>query len=126
MDNEGLTPEQDALLRRPFQPREHGFVNGRPYIRKEAIRPRLSQFDRAWSISPATVVAQVDDVIVLSGALRIAGVDRYDLGTGIVQRTGRDNQALPPYEISRNTVRAFKTAASDLLPRCAIQFGVGE
>lgn len=122
-----LTPEQETALRRPFQPYEHGFVNNRPYIRKDAIRRRLSTVDSGWSISPPQVVAQVNDVVVLTAALTVGDVPRFDVGTGIIQTTGRDNKSeLPPYEIARNTVRAFKTAASDLLPRCAIQFGVGE
>jgi hypothetical protein len=123
----GLTPEQEAQLRRPFSAHEHGFVNGRPYIRKDAIRRRLSQVDPAWQTLAPTVLSMADDTVVLTGALIVCGVVRYDIGTGIIMRYGRDGKSeLPSYEISRNNVRAFKTAASDLIPRCAVQFGVGE
>ena len=126
-----LTPEQEVLLRRPFAPGEHGFVNGRPYLRKDAIRRRLSQVDPGWQTGAPAVVSLADDVIVLAGALVVCGITRWDIGAGIVIRHSRDNKTgelheLPPYEVARNSVRAFKTAASDLLPRCAIQFGVGE
>ncbi len=125
--DQGLTPEQEALLRRPFSAHEHGFVNGRPYIRKDAIRRRLSYVDPGWQTLAPTVLSMADDTVVLTGALIVCGVVRYDIGTGIIIRYGRDNKAeLPPYEIARNGVRAFKTAASDLIPRCAVQFGVGE
>ncbi len=127
MTDQGLTPEQETLLRRPFSAHEHGFVNGRPYIRKDAIRRRLSQVDPGWQTLAPTVLSTADDTVVLTGALVVCGVVRYDIGTGIIMRFGRDNKSeLPPYEISRNNVRAFKTAASDLIPRCAVQFGVGE
>jgi hypothetical protein len=123
----GLTPEQEALLRRPFSAHEHGFVNGRPYIRKDAIRRRLSFVDPAWQTLAPTVLSMADDTVVLTGALIVCGVVRYDIGTGIIMRYGRDGKSeLPAYEIARNNVRAFKTAASDLIPRCAVQFGVGE
>lgn len=121
-----LTPEQEALLRRPFAAHEHGFVNGRPYLRKDAIRRRLSQVDPSWQTLAPTLLSQVDDTIVLTGALVVGGALRYDIGTGIVIRHGSNKAELPPYEIARNTARAFKTAASDLIPRCAVQFGVGE
>lgn len=124
--NDGLTLQQDALLRRPFQPAEHGFVNGRPYLLKDAIRRRLSQVDPAWSISPPQLVALTDDAVILTAGLVIAGVARYDVGTGLVQRFKPDGRELPPYELARSTARAFKTAASDLLPRCAVQFGLGD
>ena len=127
VSDQELNPEQEAILRRPFSAHEHGFVNGRPYIRKDAIRRRLSFVDPGWQTLPPSVLSMADDTVVLTGALVVSGVVRYDIGTGIIIRHGRDNRAeLPPYEISRNVVRAYKTAASDLIPRCAVQFGVGE
>lgn len=123
-------PDIRRRLRRPFLPREHGFVNGRPYILKAAIRERLNEVDAHWEISsPLTV--NVGETVILTAALTVLGVTRYDLGAAIFTRTGRPDKdgvlpALPPYELARNEIRAFKGAMADVLPRTALNFGVGE
>lgn len=126
----GLTIDQIALLQKPFQPNEHGWVNGSIYIKKAAIRRRLNQVDPAWMISPPALVIAQDDLIVLTGTLTIGGVARSGLGTGIIQLTKKLSSGsvvdLEGFELSRARAKAYKTAASDILPRAASMFGVGD
>jgi hypothetical protein len=126
---EQLSAQQIALLEAPFALDEHAFVSNNPYIKKSAIRNRLNVVDSGWRSSPPQLVAVSGDVVVMSGSLTLCGVTRCAVGTGIIQRTKKDDNdkviPLSDYEIARNTAKAFKTAESDLLPRCALQFGIG-
>ncbi len=121
-----LTPEQETALRKPFQVAEHGFVNGKPYLKKDAIKRRLSQVDPGWQMGAPSVVAVDEDLVTLTAALIVADVARHALGAGVIQRVDRDGKDVGIYELGRNKLRAYKTADSDLIARCAMQFGVGE
>jgi hypothetical protein len=126
-----MTPEQIALLTKPFKPSEHGFLNGSPYVLKSAIRRRLAEVDPTWSLGQPLHLTTENDVVVMSGSLMVCGITRHEIGTGIITRTKKDKSTgeyidLPAYEIARNVAKAFKTAASDILPRAAVQFGVGQ
>lgn len=124
----GPNPVQQALLEKPFRVEEHGFKNGQPYILKSAIRRRLNQVDPGWRLSGVHHVATINDVVLMAGALSVCGASREDVGSGIVQsqkKSGAKTLDVTGYELARETSKAFKTAVSDLLPRCALQFGVG-
>lgn len=117
--------EIDRLCDMPFQPREHGFVEGRPYILKNALRKRFSRIDRYWTISEPVRLPSEHDTIVLTAFLKMLGMERPAVGTGVIVCTDRDGKNLLPQAISRNEVRAYKTAHSDLIPRLALEFGIG-
>jgi len=121
----------------PFAINEHGFVpqgrgndgGGNPYIIKHAIQRRLDKVAPNWSLSEPRVVMIHEDAVILSGTLTIDDQSHGDIGTGIIQRIRYDKDKKPyeitPYDLSREVAKAFKTAASDLLPRCAVHFGIG-
>lgn len=123
---------QQRLLEQPFPLSAHGFVGGNAYLLKEAIRARLNAVDPAWTMTSPQFVRATGDVVLYNGGLVVAGVMRWGLGTGIVQqlepRRGKTPGELvdpSPFEIARTVAKAHKTAVSDLLPRCALEFGVG-
>lgn len=125
-----LSAEQIHLLEKPFTFEEHA-MDPNIYIRKSAIRRRLAEVDAAWEMTPPQLMNANENVVLMSGGLTVAGVTRYAVGTGIITRTKINKQsgdviALPDYEVARNLAHAYKTAASDLLPRCALLFGVGD
>lgn len=126
-----ITESQQRLLEKPFRPEEHDFVYGQCYIRKSAIRARLNLVDPGWQISPPVLMNADENLVVMRGALIIAGVKRNAIGTGIIQRTKTDKKTgviteFTGFELARMVAKAYKTAASDLLPRSAIMFGLGE
>jgi len=125
-----LSPEQIALLEKPFRKDEHGEVSKNPYILKSAIRRRLYQVDPNYELGAPEVMIHDQDVIVLRGPLTIGDVTHYGVGTGLIIRTRKDDKTgevfdLPLYDIARNMAKAYKQAASDILPRAAIQFNCG-
>ncbi len=125
-----LTFEQMILLEKPFAVSEHDFVRGNVYLKKSAIRKRLNAVDAGWSNTEPQLVSFSDDVIVLRGGLTVGGVTRYALGRGIVGRFRKDYQTrqvteLSGFDLAREITKAYKSADSDLLPRCAVLFGVG-
>jgi hypothetical protein len=125
-----LTDAQIKLLEKPFELNEHAFVNGNPYIKKSALRRRLYQVDPHWTPTPPEYVEVINNVVIFRAGLTIGGETRYSVGTGIIiahsvdKNTGEIHDLLP-YDVSRNTAKAIKTADSDLLPRCAGEFNVG-
>lgn len=119
-----LTEEQIRQLKRPFAAHEHRFVNGNPYLLKEAIRERLNEVDPGWMNTPPELLDVHECVVVVRGGLTVCGVTRFDEGTGIFQTT-RKGKPLEGFDLSREQSKAYKTAMSDLLPRCAGQFGIG-
>ena len=128
MQNNQLTSEQIRILELPFAPQDHRFTpNGNVYIAKHAIRRRLNMVDPAWQLGRPALVSQSERVIVLSGSLIICGVTRHNVGAGVIQETKLDKETgeVKFYVQAQNEMRAYKTAASDLLPRCAQEFGVG-
>lgn len=124
-----FTPEQLSKLEKPFAPGDHAFVRGNVYLKKQAIRRRLSEIDPGWTNTPAAKLEVSDTLIVLQGGLTVLGVTRFGIGTGIIQTTKKGDDGKPTelsaYDIALNTAKAYKTAASDLLPRCALEFGIG-
>lgn len=123
-----ITNEQAALLSRPFSVEEHSFRKGAGwYIEKSAIRRRLHQVDPRWSISAPELITHDGDVVVMRGALTLLGVTRADIGTGIVQHAApdKDTGEINPITEALFLAKAYKSAAADLLPRCALKFGIG-
>jgi hypothetical protein len=125
-----LTAEQIKLLEKPFEKDEHSVVQGNPYILKSAIRRRLWQVDLNYQLGAPELVIHDQDVIVLRGSLTVGGVTHFGVGTGLIIRTRKDEKTgeifdLPLYDIARNMAKAYKQAASDILPRAAIQFNCG-
>ena len=125
-----LSPEDQALLEKPFRVDEHGFLQGKPYIKKSAIRRRLSAVDPGWSQAEPAFVTRDGDVVFYSLSLTVRGVTRSNLGSGIVQtsKTNKDTGEITEYtgfELARNVAKAHKQAASDGLPRAAETFNVG-
>lgn len=132
-----LTPEIQKLLKKPFRLDEHRFLQGNPYILKQAIRDRLDAADPGWSTTPPEIVNLHGDSIILRGGLTVCEVTRYALGAGIIlstrKRTHKDEHnkdvveivPLEGYDLAREQNKAYKTADADLLPRCAVEFGVG-
>lgn len=116
----GLSPTLIALLEMPFTASEHAWVSGKGvYIRKSAIRRRLDLVDPNWTISEPQLLTLTQHVAVLSAFLTIAGVSRGGLGTGVIGAMDSD------FKQAAEVSKAFKAAASDCLPRAAMQFGVG-
>lgn len=131
-----LSADQIKLLEKPFEKDEHGVVQSNPYILKSAIRRRLWQVDPNYQLGAAEFVSHDLDVIVLRGPLTVGDVTHYGMGTGIVITTKTVEKIedgkkvslvvdLSGYEIARNMAKAYKQAASDILPRAAIQFNCG-
>lgn len=131
-----FTPEILKALKKPFSLDEHRFLQGNPYILKQAIRDRLSEVDPAWSTTPPEIINVHGDSIVLRGGLTVCEITRYSIGTGIVNSTrkrtddvdGKKITRVAPlegYDLAREQNKAYKAADSDLLPRCAVEFGVG-
>lgn len=131
-----LTADQIKLLEKPFEKDEHGVVSNNPYILKSAIRRRLWQVDPNYQLGAPEFVSHDHDVIVLRGPLTVGDVTHYGMGTGIVITTKTVEKVedgkkvsvaveLSGYEIARNMAKAYKQAASDILPRAAVQFNCG-
>lgn len=125
-----LTPDKQRLLEYPFSLEEHGFLQGNPYIRKDAIRQRLTKVDPHWTNTPPQLLAHDGDVITLVGGLTVFNDTRYAIGVGLIISTSKNKATgeitpVEPYQLARETAKAMKTAQSDLLPRCALEFGVG-
>lgn len=124
------TPDKSRLLETPFLSEEHGFLQGNPYILKDAIRQRLSKADPHWTNTKPSLEAITNDVVLMTGGLTLFGDTRYGMGTGVIISTKKDPKTgevhpVEPYQLARETAKAMKTAQSDLLPRCALEFGVG-
>lgn len=121
-----------ALLDKPFTIEEHGYVERVGfYILKSAIHRRLRDIDPRYKTTPPEMMLIDDDIVVMRGGLMLFGETRYALGTGKIDRVKWDkqkNQEVPlsASEIVRNRLKALKQAASDLLPRGAQQFGIGD
>lgn len=125
-----ITEAQQQLLSMPFQAKEHKFYNGQCYLDKSAIRARLHEVDPGYQVTPTELVHILDTVIVMRGGLTLSGITRHALGTGIIINTRKlDNGEIidiTGFELSRAISKAFKSAASDLLPRSAVLFGCGD
>jgi hypothetical protein len=114
-----LTPGQFYELGLPFALNEHGFMNNNPYLLKTAIQRRLYRVCPGWTMTEPTLMTIEGGVVVLTGSLILEGQAQGALGTGIILANS------DPLKHAQAVRMAFKTAASDLLPRCALYFGVG-
>lgn len=122
-----------AVLERPFALEEHGFVNRNPYIKKHPIRKRLSEADPNWTVSEPEIMVMTDEIVVMRGTITVNGVSRAGVGSATIlrhQKVERKDQPdeyvpLNPVEQSRQVSRACKAAASDIIARAALEFGVG-
>lgn len=113
-----------ALMEMPFEPDEHAFYNGRPFIKKGAYRKRLTQIDRQWEIRNPTRIEGEEGVIVFAGELVLKGVVRSGVGVGKALIYDGDKKK-PFNTLLSEYSKAFKSAVSDLIPRCAMEFGIG-
>lgn len=120
---DGLTAADIQRLAAPFEAHEHDFKVGLTYIEKDAIMARLNEIDPNWSLEIIRNGTDGDAVMVY-GAMTIKGVRRDNVGGDAILRAGKDG-AFPDFKVAENTVNAHKSAATDLLQRCAQSFGVG-
>ncbi len=115
------------ILEEPFDVEEHDWKDGQIYLRKDAIRRRLTEADPRWELSPPAIVNVHDDVVIMTASLIVAGISRAGIGTGVIQhakidpKTGEVNRTVEANLLAK----AYKSAASDCLPRAALEFNVG-
>lgn len=121
-----LTEKQIAELQAPFALNEHSFLNKSPYILKSAIRARLNRIAPGWRILPPDLMTVTEDVVVMRGGIQIGDVVRYGIGTGQILRADRDGVMFSGKKLTQEIAKAFKAAGSDILPRAALEFGIGE
>lgn len=119
-----LNDQNILTLAKPFLPAEHGIKNNNPYLRKSAIRARLSKVDLLWSLGAPEYIGTEGDVVLYRGALTVGGVTRWGVGTGLIQRT-ENKQPVEGFALAKNIANAHKSAVSDILARAATEFGVG-
>jgi hypothetical protein len=119
-----------AALERPFLLEEHGFRDGKtaddgkPYIFREALKRRLDEIDRGWSIEPHPLeMVIVGDVVSIPATLTIKGVKQKNVATAVIQKLSSDGTELSAYKLALNTAHAIKTATSGCLQRCLQWFG---
>lgn len=120
-----LTEKQIDELRKPFKLNEHGFYLKAPYILKSAIRERLNRVVPGWQLLPPELVTIEGDTVVMRGGIQIGEVKRYAVGTGIILRADRDGVVFDGAKLAGMVAKAFKQAASDILPRAALEFEMG-
>lgn len=132
----------DALqaCEKPFLFEEHGFImkdgkNGKQeidsvYIRKDALRRRLTMIDHRWQTMPPELMSIEGNVITMRGSMIFLGTTRTGIGTGIIQttkydRTSKSKIPIEGYELDRQIAKTMKTANTDLLPRLCIEWNIG-
>lgn len=124
-----LSAKQMIELEKPFGLKEHGFLSGNPYIFKSALRVRLFHVDPDYTTGAPELIVHDGDVVVMRGSLTIGGVTHYGIGTGTIIRPvdEKTGELLPmkPFDLARSTAKAYKQAASDILPRAALEFNCG-
>lgn len=120
-----LTQQNLITLESPFELAEHAFKGTAVYLKKQAIKRRLSLVDMLWRLGPAEFVFTGDDIVTYRAELTIAGVSRWGLGGSIIQRKDAEGRDLEGYNLARNVLKAHKEAVTDILPRAALNFGVG-
>lgn len=127
------------LYTRPFLPEEHGFVggdnpdSGNAYILKSALRRRLTEIDKKWRLGTPQLMAVDSDLVVMTGELIVEGASRTGVGTGKIlnMKAVRENgkvtgyEPVAPFELTREKNKAFKSAASDILPRACLEYNIG-
>lgn len=121
-----LSEKQIAELAKPFELKEHDFVEKKPYLLKSAIRARLNRITPGWQLLPPELMAVDGDVVIMKGGIRIGDITRYGVGTGPILRADKNGVVFTGAKLMGMIAKAYKTAASDILPRAALEFGVGE
>lgn len=121
-----LNEKQIAELGKPFDLKEHGFVQKNPYILKSAIRNRLNRIAPGWRLGAPELLTVDGDVVVMRGAMSIGDITRYGVGTGAILRADSDGAVFTGTKLMAQIAKAYKSAASDILPRAALEFGIGE
>lgn len=121
-----LSEKQITELQKPFDFKEHGFFQKNPYILKSAIRNRLNRHAPGWMLLPPELVANDENVIVMRGGIQIGDIRRYAVGTGVILRANSDGVAFDGAKLAGMVSKAYKQATSDILPRAALEFGIGE
>lgn len=117
-----LTPQMIDQLNAPFAEPAYGVVNGKVYLRKSAIKDRLSDVDPGWALSEPQFVAREGDVVFMSATLTVGGVSRGALGSGLILSTKSDGRPIEGINLAREVSKAYKAAASDCLSRAAVYF----
>jgi hypothetical protein len=125
-----LTPKQISDLEKPFEVKEHRFLSGNPYILKSAIRTRLRQVDPHYTTGAPELLARDGDVVIMLGSLTIGDITHFGVGTGtmiVSTKNETTGEIIPvsPFEAARQMAKAYKQAASDILPRAALEFNCG-
>lgn len=113
----GLTPDDLAILRKPFAPNEHEFKGGFTYISEEAISNRLDEVDPSWSLVILNQAIR-DNHSVTTVRLTVKGVSRDGVGMQNLTITVKG-------EVKENPSEPEKGAATDALKRAARLFGIG-
>lgn len=118
-----------SLAEMPFELNEHDFVGEEgkknPYILKQQIRRRLNKIDLNWRETQPVLLFQDADIVVVTLSIIANGVERFGVGTGIIQRTSKSGKDYTGYTLALARAKAFKTAASDALARAALELGLG-
>lgn len=121
-----LSEKQIAEFKRPFEYKEHGFVDKKPYLLKSSISDRLNRMAPGWILLPPELVTVDGDVVVMRGGIQIGDVKRYAIGTGTILRADKNGVVFDGAKLTGMIAKAYKTAARDILPRAALEFGMGE
>lgn len=121
-----LSDKQITELQEPFKFNEHGFLQKSPYILKSAIRNRLNRVVPGWQTAAPEIVVVDADLVVMRGALIIGDTKRYGVGTGIILRADSKGVLFDGAKLAGMKVKAYKQATSDVLPRAALEFGIGQ
>lgn len=132
-----LTKDDLEILRAPFAPHEHEFLNDNAYITEAAITTRLEDVDPAWTFDIISMNTRhtfgYDVQVTCIGRLTICGVSRDGVGqmkvmgkTFYYEGTGNNKKKVKlPEEDHSETNEAEKAAATDALKRAARLFGIG-
>jgi hypothetical protein len=103
-----LTQDDLRIFRKPFRVNEHEFLNGRVYITELAISTRIEMVDPSWAFTEPSITYR-DSAVIAEATMTIKGVSRGGVG---MEKINSANEA-------------EKSAATDVLKRCARLFGIG-
>lgn len=122
----GLTNEQMTQLERPFTLAEHDYNDGdQPYVRKTALRRRLRQVDPFYNMGAPELLSADDRLVIMRGSLTVGGVTVYGVGIGKITSQKSDGTPITGSKLTNDIAKAWKQAASDILPRAAIELNCG-
>lgn len=116
----GLQPIDLVKLAAPFRIHEHKFLQGKVYIREQAIANRLDWVDPNWEFMIVKNEVNGNSVITVA-QLRVKGIIRSNTGAGAALEPKTPNINM----LSDNFGNAYKGAATDSFKRCARLFSIG-